>query len=87
MKPISIKSAKYIESFKLEIILNDGVVSMVDFGDFLLTHNHPQYNKYKKEENFKRFKIENGNVIWGKDWDMIFPLYDLYKGKINYRQN
>lgn len=83
MKTISIKDAKHIEAFKLEIIFNDGVVRMVDFGDFLQSHSHPQFNKYKKEENFKRFKIENGNVIWGKDWDMIFPLYDLYKGKIN----
>ena len=50
---------------------------------FYNSHSHPQFNKYKKEANFKRFKIENGNVVWGKDWDMIFPLYDLYKGKIN----
>jgi len=41
------------------------------------------FKEYKKPENFKRFKIENGNVVWGKDWDMIFPVYDLYRGKIN----
>ena len=42
-----------------------------------------QYNKYKKQENFKKFKIENGNIVWGKDWDLIFPVYDLYEGKID----
>ena len=26
----------------------------------------------KKLKIFKRFKIENGNVIWEKDWEMIF---------------
>ena len=83
MKTISIKDAKHIEALKLEIIFNDGAIRMVDFGDFLKSHSHPQFNKYKKEVNFKRFKIENGNIVWGKDWDMIFPVYDLYKGKIN----
>jgi len=83
MKPLSIKEAKYAEGFKLEIVFNDGIKKMVDFGGFLQSHSHPQFNKYKKEANFKRFKIEHGNIVWGKDWDMIFPVYDLYKGKIN----
>ena len=83
MKPISIKEAKYASAFKLEIIFNDGNKKTVDFGDFLQSHSHPQFNKYKKINNFKRFKIENGNIVWGKDWDMIFPVYDLYKGVVN----
>ncbi len=55
---------------------------VIDFASFF-EHSHPQHNRYKKEENFKRFKIENGNIVWGKNWDMIFPLHDLYKGKVN----
>jgi hypothetical protein len=80
---ISIVNAKYVEGLKLEVIFNNSKSRVIDFGAFLNTHNHPQYNKYKKENNFKKFKIENGNLVWGKDWDMIFPVYDLYKGKIN----
>ena len=83
MKTIAVKEAKYIEGYKLEILFTDDKKKLVDFQQFLKTHSHPQYNKYKKAENFKRFKIENGNVIWGKDWDMIFPVYDLYQGKVN----
>ena len=83
MKSISVINAKYKESFKLEIVFNDNKIKVVDFELFLQNHNHPQYNKYKKAENFKRFKIENGNVVWENNWDMIFPVYDLYIGKIN----
>jgi hypothetical protein len=83
MKKISITNAKYISPSKLEIVFNDGKIKTVDFKNFFETHSHPQYNKYKKDINFKRFKIENGNIVWGKDWDMIFPVYDLYKGNIN----
>jgi len=31
---------------------------------------------------FKKFKLEMGNIVWGKNWDMVFPVYNLYKGKI-----
>lgn len=83
MKTISVIEANYINGHSLEIIFNDRKRTQVDFSVFFETNSHPQYNKYRKIENFKKFKIENGNVVWGKDWDMIFPVYDLYKGKIN----
>ena len=82
MKSISVKEAKYIDGFKVELLFSDNNKKVVDFSVFFETHSHPQYNKYKKPANFKKFTIENGNVVWGKDWDMIFPVYDLYKGKI-----
>jgi Protein of unknown function (DUF2442) len=80
---INVLNAEYIESYKLEIFFSNDKKKLVDFAAFLETHSHPQNNKYKKENNFKKFKIENGNVVWGKDWDMIFPVDDLYKGKLN----
>jgi hypothetical protein len=83
MKTISVYNATYLEGYKLEVEFNDHKKKVVDFGAFFTDHSHPQYNKYKKHENFKKFKIENGNIVWGKDWDMIFPVYDLYTGKIN----
>ena len=82
MKTISIKNAVYAGKFKLKILFTDKKEKIVNFETFLKKHSHPQFNKYKKEENFKKFQIENGNVVWGKDWDMIFPIWDLYKGKV-----
>ena len=83
MKALTIKEAKYVDGFKVELLFSDSKKQMVDFSRFLASHSHPQYNKYKQKVNFKKFAIENGNLVWGKDWDMIFPVYDLYKGKIN----
>lgn len=82
MKIISTTDARYLDNYKLKITFNHREKRVVDFKAFLSFHSHPQYDKYKKEENFKKFKIENGNVVWGKDWDMIFPVYALYIGKI-----
>jgi len=83
VKVIAVSAATYIDAYKLEVVFNDNKKKVVDFAPFLNTHDHPQYNKYKKPENFKKFNIENGNIAWGKDWDVIFPVYDLYKGEIN----
>ena len=83
MKTIAVKEVKYIEEYKLEIIFADDKKKVVDFKHFFNTHSHPQYNKYKKTENFKKFRIQNGNVVWGKDWDLIFPVYNLYQGKVD----
>ena len=43
-------------------------------------HPHPLYNSYLNENKFKKFKIEFGNIVWGKNWDLIFPIDKLYAG-------
>ena len=30
---------------------------------------------------FRTFKIVEGNIVWGDDWDLIFPMENLYRGK------
>jgi len=82
MTPISIIKAEYLDSYKLKLYFNDETSRVVDFGNFFSKNNHPQYNKYKKESFFKKYKVVMGNVVWGKDWDLVFPVYDLYKGNI-----
>ena len=61
---------------------NDDTVQTVDIGDFIRRHPHPQYNKYLKPSLFRRFTIENGNIVWGKNWDLIFPIEQLHEGVI-----
>jgi hypothetical protein len=81
-KKISILSAKYAEHFAIDITFSDGKTKRVDFENFLSNNSHPQYDKYKKTDNFKKFYIDRGNLVWGKNWDLIFPIEQLYKGKI-----
>jgi exopolysaccharide biosynthesis protein len=35
-------------------------------------------NKYLKPANFKKFYIENGNIVWGKNWDLMIPIENLF---------
>jgi len=66
--------AIYVDGYKVEIWFSDTTVKIVDFGPFLQKHPNPQHNKYPDTELFKQFKIEAGNLVWGENWDLIFPV-------------
>ncbi|MDO8927537.1 MAG: DUF2442 domain-containing protein, partial [Bacteroidota bacterium] len=82
MKTIRIEKARYIDGYKVEIKFNDKTVKIVDFSIFFEKHPHPQHDKYRDTHLFKQFKIEAGNLVWGENWDLIFPIIQLYKGRI-----
>ena len=79
-KVLQVTHAEYVGDLKLEIFFSDGSSKKVDFEPFILAHPHPQYNKYLDPKNFQRFSIEQGNVVWGKNWDLVFPIEQLHKG-------
>ena len=79
LKPIQVEKARYIDGYKIEIEFNDHSVKTVDFGNFLEKRPHPQHDKYKDIELFKQFKIEAGNLVWGENWDLIFPVSQLHR--------
>jgi len=81
-RKIYVIQATYITDYTVEIQFNDGTVRQVYFGEFLKKHPHPQYNKYQNTEKFKTFHLEQGNIVWGKNWDLIFPIEQLYAGAI-----
>lgn len=79
---LKVKKAEYIDAFKLSIAFNDGKRTIVDFKPFLDSHQNGCFKKYTNPANFKNFHIENGNLVWGESWDLIFPINQLHKGKI-----
>jgi len=78
---IEIKSAQYIDDFAIRILFSDGFSRLVDFKSFLESSLHPSIRKYLDEDKFKTFEIVDGNLNWN-DSDLIFPLEDLYQGKL-----
>jgi len=78
---IEIKSSRYIGDFAIRIYFSDGVNKLVDFRPFLESSLHPSISKYLDESKFKEYQIIDGNLNWN-DYDMIFPIEDLYQGKV-----
>jgi hypothetical protein len=81
VKVKKVKSASYIGDFAIRIIFSDGYSKLVDFKPFLESSLHPSIRKYLDEAKFKDFKIVDGNLNWN-DYDLIFPVDDLYRGII-----
>jgi len=72
--------AKYLNNFLIELVFADGKINKVNFESFV--NNYPAYPEYKNIENFKKFKLVEGNIVWGENWDIIFPLVDLYNNNL-----
>jgi len=42
---------------------------------------NPDLSRYRQLQRFKSFHLHYGNLMWG-DYEMIFPIMDLYRGEI-----
>lgn len=78
---LKIDSAKYLSDFAIRVHFNDGVDRLIDFKPFLSKSHHPSIKKYLDENRFSDFTLSDGNLNWN-DYDLIFPVWDLYQGKI-----
>ena len=78
---LKIDSAKYLSDYAIRIKFSDGNEKIVDFKPFLLKSLHPSIKKYLDENKFSSFSLTDGNLNWN-DYDLIFPISDLYKGQI-----
>ena len=78
---ISIKKAQYLKDYKIEFFFSDGLKQTIDFKTFLSKSMNPMTKKYLKQNLFKKFKIKHGDIQWN-DYELCFPIWDLYKGKI-----
>ena len=80
---IKVVDAVYLSDYCILITFSDNSQRTIDFQEFLEKNPHPQFNEYRDLKKFKSFHIERGNIVWGEDWDLIFPVEELYAGKIN----
>ncbi len=78
---IEIKTTNYIGDFAIRIFFSDGSNRLVDFKQFLESSLHPSIRKYIEEDRFKQYQIIDGNLNWN-NYDLIFPIEDLYQGKL-----
>lgn len=74
-------NAKFVGDFVIRLTFNDGIEKVVDFKPFLNNSMNPSIRKYLDERLFTSFEIVDGNLNWN-DFELIFPVMDLYQGSI-----
>ena len=82
MARIMITEAHSVGNLTIEMKFNDNTIQCVNIGDFIHAHPHPQYDKYMGEHELQKFTIDDGNIVWGEDWNPVFPVEQLYAGAI-----
>ncbi len=78
---IDIQYAEYIEGYKLQLRFSNDTERLIDFGNFLNRSLNPLIKKYLDIEKFRNFTVEYGDLFWN-DYDLCFPVADLYEEKI-----
>jgi len=79
---INVVSATQIGEYKIHLSFDDGTTQDVDFGPFLTCAQHPEIRAYLAQDHFAAFRVEHGELVWG-DYDLCFPVIDLYKNQID----
>lgn len=83
MNNIYITKADLAGNLSVMLYFSDNTSKTINVGEYIIRHPHPQYNKYLDPKKFASFKIEDGNIVWGRNWDLIFPIEQLHSGHID----
>ena len=78
---IFVERAEHAGDFKLRLAFNDATQQVVDFGPFLRQSRNPLIQAYLDPTAFARFSVTDGDLIWD-DYDLCFPIADLYEGHV-----
>jgi len=78
---IIIKEVRYLGDYNLSLLFNDGIQQTIDFYPFLSNSLNPLIKKYLDINEFKKFKLDAGDIEWN-DYDLCFPIADLYENNI-----
>jgi hypothetical protein len=82
MSKLIIIGAENLGNSSVRLSFRDNTTQVVDIGSFIRRHPHPQYNEYLEPRHFGKFSIENGNIVWGKNWDFILPIEQMHAGTL-----
>ena len=74
-------NAHFLGGHKIFLNFSNGLQRIINFQPIFNKYVKGYYAKYFLPENFKKFIINNGNIYWGKNEDVIFPVLFLLKSK------
>jgi Protein of unknown function (DUF2442) len=78
---VHVQVVHHVRAWRLRIEFSDGKVTEVNFEPFLRASAHPAIRRHLQPRRFKQFAITDGVLQWN-DFDLIFPMADLYDGVI-----
>ena len=69
---ISVVAARYLNDFSVAVSFSCGSTQLVNFLPLFEKNVNGDNLKYFAPERFKKFIVNNGNIYWGKNEEVIF---------------
>jgi hypothetical protein len=76
---ITVVAARYISDFSIAVSFSTGRTQLVNFLPLFEKYVKGDNLKYFAPERFKKFIVKNGNIYWGRNEDVIFPISAFLK--------
>ncbi|MCX6198984.1 MAG: DUF2442 domain-containing protein [Bacteroidetes bacterium] len=75
---IKITAAVHLRGYEILVLFSNDRMKVIDFSEAIKKFAKGDYSLYSQAKHFKKFSVENGNIIWGKNWDLIFPVNNIF---------
>lgn len=59
-----VKSVKYLDGYKLSLVLENDINRSIDLTKFLAEARNPMITKYRNLNQFKKVTVHNGILSW-----------------------
>lgn len=83
---VKIVKAYFLGGYKILLNFSDGRQRIINFLPIFKKYVKGYYSKYFLSENFKRFIVENGNIYWGENEEVIFTVSFLLNSRYGITQ-
>lgn len=78
---LTIPKAHYLGSYKILLWFSNSKQRIFNFEPLFQKYAKAEYSAWSRPSNFKKYVVDNGNIYWGKNEDVIFPVSFLYRSK------
>lgn len=79
---ITVVAARYLNDFSVAVSFSCGRTQLVNFLPLFEKYVTGDNLKYFAPERFKKFIVKNGNIYWGNNEDVIFPVSAFFKDTV-----
>ena len=79
---ISVVAARYLNDFSVAVSFSCGSTQLVNFLPLFEKNVKGDNLKYFAPERFKKFIVNNGNIYWGNNEEVIFPISAFFKDAV-----
>lgn len=65
---ITVKSARYVSDYTLELVFSDGLNAEIDFTDWI--KRYPFFKPLENIDYFKNFSVDGWTIVWENGADI-----------------